>query len=78
MLEDDFPTALGAIRDGSLTVTQWLKSIRGVRESHWFAPDDPMLKAFTKAADATGLGVKQANEFLARFMEEAQALKGAK
>jgi D-aspartate ligase len=42
MLEDDIPTALGAIRDGSLTVPQWLESIRGVRESHWFAPDDPM------------------------------------
>jgi len=42
MLEDDIPTALGAIRDGSLTVPEWLGSIRGVRESHWFAPDDPM------------------------------------
>jgi predicted ATP-grasp superfamily ATP-dependent carboligase len=42
ILEDDIPAALRAVRDGSLTVTQWLKSIRGVRESHWFAPDDPM------------------------------------
>lgn len=42
MLEDDVPTAFGAIRDGSLTVRQWLRSIRGVRESHWFAPDDPL------------------------------------
>jgi hypothetical protein len=42
MLEDDLPTALSAIRDGSLTVPKWLESIRGVRESHWFAPDDPM------------------------------------
>jgi len=42
LLEDDVPAALGAIRDGSLTVRQWLASIRGVRESHWFAPDDPL------------------------------------
>jgi D-aspartate ligase len=42
MLEDDLPAALGAIREGSLTVTEWLKSLRGVRETHWFAPDDPL------------------------------------
>jgi predicted ATP-grasp superfamily ATP-dependent carboligase len=42
MLEDDVPAALSAIRNGSLTVPQWLKSVRGVRESHWFAADDPM------------------------------------
>jgi len=40
-------------------------------------PNDPMLEAFTKAADGI-LDVKTANKFLARFMEEAQALKGAK
>ena len=42
MLEADIPTALGAIRDGSLTVPQWFDSIRGVRELHWFALDDPV------------------------------------
>jgi D-aspartate ligase len=42
MLEDDLLAALAAVRDGGLTVTQWLQSIWGVRESHWFAPDDPM------------------------------------
>jgi predicted ATP-grasp superfamily ATP-dependent carboligase len=42
MLEADIPAALSAIREGSLTVPQWLESIRGVRETHWFAPDDPM------------------------------------
>jgi len=42
MLEADIPTALGAIRDGSITVPQWLESIRGVREWHWFALDDPV------------------------------------
>lgn len=39
--------------------------------------DDRMLEAFTRAADGI-LDVKTANKFLARFMEEAQALKGAK
>jgi D-aspartate ligase len=42
MLEDDLFAALAAVRDGGLTLTQWLESIRGVRESHWFAADDPM------------------------------------
>jgi len=42
------------------------------------AEDDLMLKAFTQAADESGLDVKTANKFLARFMEAAQALKGAK
>jgi predicted ATP-grasp superfamily ATP-dependent carboligase len=41
LLEDDvFPT-LRALRDGDLTVRQWLRSLRGVQESAWFAADDP-------------------------------------
>jgi len=40
--------------------------------------DDLMLRAFTQAADESGLDVKKANEFLARFMEAAAALKGGK
>ena len=42
MLEDDIPAALTEIRHRRLTVAKWLKSMRGVRESHWFARDDPM------------------------------------
>ena len=47
------------------------------------AANDPMLAAFVKAADLTGLDVKTANRFLAHFIEEAkivqaQALTGAK
>ena len=43
MLEgDDVPAAISAMRNRKLTVRQWLSSIRGVRELHWFAADDPM------------------------------------
>jgi D-aspartate ligase len=38
MLEDDFFAARGA----KLGLLQWLRSIRGVRELQWFAPDDPV------------------------------------
>jgi D-aspartate ligase len=41
MLEDDIVTALVEVRHRRLTVMQWLRSIRGVRELHWFAADDP-------------------------------------
>jgi predicted ATP-grasp superfamily ATP-dependent carboligase len=42
MLEDDVPAALGAVRRGELTVREWARSLRGVRELQWLAPDDPM------------------------------------
>ena len=42
ILEDDVLAALAAVRGGGLTLRQWLESIRGVQESHWFAADDPM------------------------------------
>jgi D-aspartate ligase len=42
MLEEDVLVALSAVRDGSLTLRQWLASLRGVRETQWFAPDDPV------------------------------------
>jgi predicted ATP-grasp superfamily ATP-dependent carboligase len=42
MREDDVFSALRAVRSGSLTMRQWLTSIRGVQEWHWFAADDPM------------------------------------
>jgi predicted ATP-grasp superfamily ATP-dependent carboligase len=41
MLEEDFLTAFAAARAGKLTFKQWLKSIWGVKETHWFAFDDP-------------------------------------
>jgi predicted ATP-grasp superfamily ATP-dependent carboligase len=41
MLEDDVVPSLAAIRSGRLSVTDWLRSLRGVRELQWFAADDP-------------------------------------
>jgi D-aspartate ligase len=40
MLEQDVFAALRCNREGTLTFRQWLKSIRGVKETHWFAADD--------------------------------------
>jgi predicted ATP-grasp superfamily ATP-dependent carboligase len=41
MLEDDVVAALRAVRKGRLSVTEWMRSVRGVRELHWLAADDP-------------------------------------
>jgi predicted ATP-grasp superfamily ATP-dependent carboligase len=42
MLEEDVLVALRAVRNGTLSPRDWLRSVRGVRESQWFARDDPM------------------------------------
>lgn len=42
MLEEDVLVALRSIRGGDLGLIEWLQSLRGVRESQWFARDDPM------------------------------------
>jgi D-aspartate ligase len=42
VLEDDALAALAAVRNGSLTLRQWVSSLRGVQEAHWFAADDPV------------------------------------
>jgi D-aspartate ligase len=42
MLEDDVVAAFTAVRHRRLTLAEWLRSIRGVQELHWFAADDPM------------------------------------
>jgi D-aspartate ligase len=41
MLEDDVFAALGAVRGGRYTFREWMRSLRGVRELHWLAADDP-------------------------------------
>jgi predicted ATP-grasp superfamily ATP-dependent carboligase len=41
MLEQDILAARECMREGTLTFWQWLKSMQGVRETHWFAFDDP-------------------------------------
>jgi len=42
MLEDDVLAALRAIRDGHLSVAEWIRSVRDVQELQWFAKDDPV------------------------------------
>ncbi len=42
MLEDDIVAALLAVREGRLSVSEWMRSIRDVRELQWFARDDPV------------------------------------
>ena len=42
MLEEDVWSSLAYARQGKLTFGAWLSSLRGVRETHWFALDDPI------------------------------------
>jgi D-aspartate ligase len=42
MLEDDLGAALSAIRGRQLTTSDWMRSLRGVKELHWLASDDPV------------------------------------
>jgi D-aspartate ligase len=42
MLEDDVVAALLDVRNGRLTIADWMRSVRGVRELQWFARDDPV------------------------------------
>jgi D-aspartate ligase len=42
MLEDDVFAALHAVRSGRLSVRDWVRSVRDVRELQWFARDDPV------------------------------------
>jgi D-aspartate ligase len=38
----DTISSLRYLRDGRLTLTDWLQSFRGVKEGAWFALDDPL------------------------------------
>jgi D-aspartate ligase len=38
----DIIPSLRYLRDGRLTLTDWVRSFRGVDERAWFAPDDPL------------------------------------
>jgi predicted ATP-grasp superfamily ATP-dependent carboligase len=42
MLEDDLVGSVAAIKSGRLGVAEWMRSLRGVRELHWLAADDPV------------------------------------
>jgi D-aspartate ligase len=41
MLDEDVLVAVRAVRNGELGLREWVRSVRGVRESQWFARDDP-------------------------------------
>lgn len=41
MLEDDIVAAVRDVGRRRLSIADWLRSVRGVREWHWFAADDP-------------------------------------
>jgi predicted ATP-grasp superfamily ATP-dependent carboligase len=40
--EEDFGVAAASVRSGRLSMAEWVSSIRGVREWHWLAADDPL------------------------------------
>lgn len=42
MLEADIRSAIAEVKSGQLTLRDWGRSLRGVRELHWWAADDPM------------------------------------
>jgi predicted ATP-grasp superfamily ATP-dependent carboligase len=41
MLEDDVVASVSAVRSGRLSVSEWARSLRGLRELQWLAADDP-------------------------------------
>jgi predicted ATP-grasp superfamily ATP-dependent carboligase len=41
LLEEDFISFRQYIRDGHLSWSKWVGSLRGVKETAWFAVDDP-------------------------------------
>lgn len=42
LLEEDLSSSIVSMRQGNLTVRQWLRSLRGVHEMARWAPDDPL------------------------------------
>jgi predicted ATP-grasp superfamily ATP-dependent carboligase len=40
--EEDISVAAAGVRSGQLTMRGWTRSMRGVRERHWLAVDDPL------------------------------------
>jgi predicted ATP-grasp superfamily ATP-dependent carboligase len=66
MFEDDAVASLHAIRARRLGVAEWLRSLRGVRELQWLAPDDPapflvwFRDGIRRRADAVTTGARRA------------------
>jgi D-aspartate ligase len=58
MREEDFRVAASSVRSGQLSITEWVSSIRGIRERHWLAVDDP-LPFFARVGVALRRGVQR-------------------
>jgi len=69
MLEDDVLMALTAMYKRTLSPREWLNSMRGVRESQWFALDDPL----PFLVWATGMGSQIAARRWAQLTARARA-----
>jgi len=71
VVEDlDMLSSLRYLLDGKLTLTEWLKSFRGVEESAYFAADDPL--------PFLAMCVKRCRELLMRVFPEADAMRPRK
>jgi predicted ATP-grasp superfamily ATP-dependent carboligase len=65
MLENDVIASLRAMRAGRLTLAEWIESVRGVRELHWMARDDPA-PFFSWVQDGIRQGALAASSRVAR------------
>lgn len=73
--ERDLESVLDYLAEGSLTVGEWLRSLRDVEEAAWFARDD--LRPFLRVAGATAArGVRAAARRAARLGRGAGAAAG--
>jgi predicted ATP-grasp superfamily ATP-dependent carboligase len=70
MLEDDIFSAIQAARAGKLTFVGWLKSLWGVKETHWFAFDDPAPGAAWFAGTVWPVIVSSLRKLRAQSFEE--------
>jgi predicted ATP-grasp superfamily ATP-dependent carboligase len=61
----DFYAAREYRREGSLTIGEWLSSLRGVQETAWFARDD-LRPVARQIADFAGRGIRKAWRALVR------------
>jgi predicted ATP-grasp superfamily ATP-dependent carboligase len=54
-------------REGSLTISGWLRSLRGVSETAWFAFDD-MVPAISMASEVAGRALRRSGQRVLRPM----------
>jgi predicted ATP-grasp superfamily ATP-dependent carboligase len=71
----DLITCARMIREGSLTVGHWLRSLRGIDEAAWWAADDP-LPFMTMTARAGPHGLRSLARLRATTRADAEAAVG--